>query len=73
MLNEEISLAKFNTYFVYNQRHPKDFFRGKAARDRLLLPEETVVWKCADFGINESTPPMRSPNGGFSVHVLTRF
>jgi hypothetical protein len=54
MLNEEISLAKFNGDFFYNGRHPKDFFRSKAAKERMLLPEDTVLWKCADFGINPS-------------------
>jgi hypothetical protein len=53
-LNEEISLTKFNGDFVYNGKHPKDFFRAKAARERLLLPVDTVLWKCADFGISPS-------------------
>jgi len=52
MLNEGISLAKFNGDFVYNKRHPKDFFRAKAAKERPLLPAGTVLWKCADFGIS---------------------
>jgi len=54
MLNEEISLGKFNGDYVYNKRHPKDFFRSKAAKERSLLPEGTVLWKCADFGISPS-------------------
>jgi hypothetical protein len=54
MLNEEISLDKFNGDFFYNNRHPKDFFRSKKAKERILLPEDTVLWKCTDFGISPS-------------------
>jgi hypothetical protein len=54
MLNEEIELSKFNTSFEYNKRHPKEFFRGNAAADRLLLPIDKVLWKCSDFGISPS-------------------
>ena len=53
-LNEEISLAAFNGNFVYNRKHPKEFFRGKAARERPLLPVDTVLWKCSDYGISPS-------------------
>lgn len=54
MINEEITLANFNSDFVYNKRHPKDFFRARAAKDRPLLRAGTVLWKCADFGIGPS-------------------
>jgi hypothetical protein len=54
MLNEEISLTKFNGDFFYNNRQPKDFFRAKRAKERLPLPVDTVLWKCSDFGISSS-------------------
>jgi hypothetical protein len=54
MLNEEISLAKFNGDFFYNNRQPKDFFRAKRAKERLPLPVDTLLWKCSDFGISSS-------------------
>lgn len=52
VLNENISLCEFNTTFTYNERQPKDFFRGQAAASREQLPAATVLWKCADFGIS---------------------
>jgi hypothetical protein len=54
MLNENISLADFNGTFVYNGRSPREFFRGKAAKARTLLPVDTILWKCSDFGISPS-------------------
>ena len=54
MLNENISLADFNGTFVYNGRSPKDFFRGKTAKARQLLPVDTILWKCSDYGISPS-------------------
>lgn len=54
ILNEEISLVQFNSNFVYNGKHPKDFFRAKAAKERALLQKGTVLWKCSDYGISPS-------------------
>jgi hypothetical protein len=54
VLNENISLAEFNTTFIYGKHKPKDFFHHQAAKSRDLLMAGTILWKCADFGIDRS-------------------
>jgi hypothetical protein len=51
ILNDHITLQEFNSTFVYNNRRPADFFRGAQARDRVLLPAGTILWKCTDYGL----------------------
>ena len=51
ILNDSLTLQQFNSTFTYNGRRPADFFRGAQARDRVLLPAGSVLWKCTDYGL----------------------
>jgi len=51
ILNDSLTLQQFNSTFTYNGHRPAEFFRGRQARDRVLLSAGTILWKCTDYGL----------------------